>query len=66
MLCLFFVTDIEIKCPYWDGNVFWLLYKRLEKGHFQFPMREDGMTTITKQQLRWLLEGLNVVTLKGN
>lgn len=50
----------KIKCLYWDGNGFWLLYKRLEKGHFQFPVREDGMTTITKQQLRWLLEGLKM------
>lgn len=24
----------KIKCPYWDGNVFWLLYKRLEKRSF--------------------------------
>lgn len=55
----------KIKCPYWDGNVFWLLYKRLEKGHFQFPMREDGMTTITKQQLRWLLEGLKIEQKKA-
>lgn len=50
----------KIKCLYWDGNGFWLLYKRFEKGHFQFPVREDGMTTITKQQLRWLLEGLKM------
>lgn len=45
---------------YWDGNGFWLLYKRLEKGRFQFPIRDDGIATITKQQLRWLLEGLRM------
>lgn len=48
----------KIKCMYCDGNGFWLLYKRLEKEHFQFPIRDDGIATITKQQLRWLLEGL--------
>lgn len=45
---------------YWDGNGFWLLYKRLEKVRFQFPIRDDGIATITKQQLRWLLEGLRM------
>ena len=41
----------KIKCLYWNENGFWLLYKRLEKGHFQFPVRDDGIATITKQQL---------------
>ena len=50
----------KIKCMYWDGNGFWLLYKRLEKGRFQFPIRDDGIATIMKQQLRWLLEGLRM------
>ncbi|RGJ44241.1 transposase [Eubacterium sp. TM06-47] len=50
----------KIKCMYWDGNGFWLLYKRREKGRFQFPIRDDGIATITKQQLRWLLEGLRM------
>ena len=50
----------KIKCMYWDGNGFWLLYKRLEKVRFQFPIRDDGIATITKQQLRWLLEGLRM------
>ena len=45
---------------YWDGNGFWLLYKRLEKERFQFPIRDDGIATITKQQLIWLLEGLRM------
>lgn len=45
---------------YWDGNGFWPLYKRLEKGRFQFLIRDDGIATITKQQLRWLLEGLRM------
>lgn len=45
---------------YLDGNGFWPLYKRLEKGRFQFPIRDDGIATITKQQLRWHLEGLRM------
>ena len=55
----------KIKCLYWNENGFWLLYKRLEKGHFQFPVRDDGIATITKQQLRWLLEGLKMEQKKA-
>ena len=53
-------TKTTIKVLEWDGNGFWLLYKRLEKVRFQFPIRDDGIATITKQQLRWLLEGLRM------
>ena len=55
----------KIKCLYWDGSGFWLLYKRLSKGHFQFPTREDGMVEITHRQLRWLLEGLKIEQKKA-
>ena len=41
-----------------DGFV--LLYKRLEKGSFQWPKSEDDVRNITQQQLRWLMEGLSI------
>jgi transposase len=50
----------KLKILYWDRNGFWLLYKRLEKGTFKFPKQENGSIAITEQQLRWLLEGLNI------
>ncbi|MEG0359831.1 MAG: IS66 family insertion sequence element accessory protein TnpB [Anaerorhabdus sp.] len=50
----------KIKCLYWDGNSFWLLYKRLEQGHFKWRKDEDGTLLLTKQQLNWLLEGLKI------
>ena len=49
----------KIKCLYWDGTGFWLLYKRLEKGHFKIK-RKDGYISITHQQLEWLLQGLKI------
>lgn len=50
----------KLKILYWDKTGFWLLYKRLEKGTFKFPKEENGSIVITEQQLRWLLEGLNI------
>jgi len=49
-----------IKALYWEGDGFLLLYKRLETGSFQWPNDPDDVKTITKQELRWLLEGLSI------
>jgi transposase len=45
---------------YWEGDGFVLLYKRLEQGRFQWPRKVSEVKDITPQQLRWLLEGLNI------
>ncbi len=50
----------KLKCLYWDGTGFWLLYKRLEKGHFKWKNKPDGSVSITYQQLEWLLQGLKI------
>jgi len=50
----------RIKAIYWEGDGFLLLYKRLEHGRFKWPRKESEVREITPQQLRWLLEGLNI------
>lgn len=49
----------KLKILHWDHNGFWLYYRRLEKGVFQWP---DEQTTsplsISPRQLNWLLDGL--------
>ena len=51
----------KLKCLYYDGTGFWLLYKRLETGTFKWTKTTDGKSLqITEQQLRWLLEGLKI------
>ena len=49
----------RIKALYYEGDGFLLLYKRVE-GRFQWPRKESEARLITAQQLRWLLEGLNI------
>lgn len=51
----------KLKVLYWDGNGFWLLYKRLEEGKFRWPRTNgDASLSLTTQQLNWLLEGLDI------
>lgn len=52
----------KLKILYWDTNGFWLYYRRLEKGRFQWPSEGDDSTPlkITHRQLRWLLDGLSL------
>lgn len=59
---LFFNKNSDkIKILYWDRNGFCLWYKRLETGRFKIPKYES----ITYEQLRWLLDGLDITTLHG-
>ena len=58
-------TD-RIKGLFWDGDGFLLLYKRLERGRFQWPRNTDEARAITEQQFRWLMEGLKVDQSKTN
>lgn len=48
----------RIKALYWEGDGFLLLYKRLEKGRFQWPRSSADLKQLTPQQYRWLMEGL--------
>lgn len=50
----------KVKGLYWDRNGFVLLYKRLEKGRFQFPEdARSGHLEIGIKELRWLLAGFH-------
>jgi transposase len=47
----------RIKIIYWDGNGFCIWMKRLDAGIF--PFLEDNKIQITKQELIWLLSGVD-------
>ena len=44
-----------------DKDGFVLLYKRLDySGRFQWPRNSDEVRPLTRQEFRWLLEGLSI------
>ena len=50
----------RIKVLLWEGDGFLLLYKRLDSGRFQWPRTPAEVRLLTRQQYRWLLEGLSI------
>lgn len=48
----------RIKALHFDKDGFVLLYKRLDGGRFQWPRNSADVRTLTRQEFRWLLEGL--------
>lgn len=51
----------KIKILQWENNGFWLYYRRLEKGKFQWP-KDNCRNTIKIgiRELGWLLDGLSL------
>jgi len=50
-----------VKALYWDRNGFCLWQKRLERERFRWPARSEEVMKIGPRELRWLLDGLEVV-----
>jgi transposase len=50
----------KLKILRWDHNGFWLYYRRLERGRFQWPQQTASSLCISRRQLQWLLDGLSI------
>jgi transposase len=51
----------RIKILEWDGDGFWLHFKRLEKGHFRWPGEgAESTLTLTSEEMSVLLNGVKV------
>ena len=54
----------KVKILYWEKSGFCLWMKRLEKERFKWPTEQGALSTITGQQLNWLLDGYDLRYLK--
>lgn len=51
----------KLKILRWEHNGFWLYYRRLEKGQFQWPNASyNSVIAIDQRELSWLLDGLSM------
>jgi transposase len=67
--CLFVFCNRQrdkLKILLWDHNGFWLLYRRLERGTFQWPSDREATVTVSGRELRWLLDGLALEQRKAH
>lgn len=48
----------KLKILQWDHNGFWVHYRRLERGKFNWPTDKTDVVNISCRELRWLLDGL--------
>jgi|TARA_B100000315_G_scaffold149562_1_gene138286 transposase len=55
----------KVKLLVWDRNGYFLGYKRLAKGRFDFPVSEDGGIQLTKEELFNLVSGMPMVDFKA-
>ena len=54
-------TRNRLKILEWDGDGFWVYFKRLEKGRFRWPNDVGGATmTLTAEELTIMLSGSKV------
>jgi transposase len=51
----------RVKILEWDGDGFWVYFKRLEKGHFRWPTAgEEATMKLTGDDLNILLNGARI------
>ena len=55
----------RIKALYWDGTGYVLLTKRLAEKRFQWLRNREEVRQLTKQEFRWLMEGLSIEQAKA-
>ncbi len=55
-----------VKALYWDRNGFCLWQKRLERERFRWPEKAEEVMMISQRELRWLLDGLELIQGKAH
>ena len=52
--------DDRLKALHHEKDGFCLMYKRLDSGRFQWPRNRSEVRPLTRQEFRWLMEGLTI------
>lgn len=47
---------------YWDGQGFWLLYKRFENGKLAWPRNSEEVKALTAEQVDLLMKGFSMTS----
>ena len=50
----------RFKALYWDGQGFWLLYKRFENGKLNWPRNQNEVQALSFEQVDWLMKGFAI------
>ena len=45
---------------YWDGQGFWLLYKRFENGKLNWLRNQNEVQALSSEQVDWLMKGFAI------
>ena len=64
IFCFFNARRNRVKLLVWDRNGFWILYKRLERGRFEWLGGRERWVEIDREKLVMLLEGIDTRTSK--
>ncbi len=54
----------KVKLLYWHHNGLVIVYKRVEKGRFQWPVTDNNPLSLTRQDLELLLDGVDPSTVQ--
>ena len=54
----------KVKLLYWHRNGLMIVYKRVEKGRFQWPVTDNNPLSLTRQDLELLLDGVDPSTIQ--
>lgn len=49
----------RLKLLVWDGNGVWLCHRRLHSGRFSWPKPGDRICTLSAEQWKWLVTGVD-------